>query len=445
VNPFAGVTILSLAVIGVICRWRHPWTRLLVLVSCFGFLVALGTNTPLHGLLYALVPMVEKARSPGVSIFIFNFGLAMLAACGIAYLVEAPGSPVVRKTGIALLVSSAVIAAVALAAYLVQKDLTGQNIWISVLASLAVGSMLLAFNRQAIGGGTLIAGLATVMLTELTVGGLIAGIPSRYEPNRNHLIDRLAGSSSLVAFLRGQPRPFRVTVNDTDVPFNFGDWHGIETSGGYLASLTMNVADAQTHSPQVQRLIGARYYLAKAPQREDQRLVFEDPSGLKLFENPDVMPRAWAVHRVEQVKSRPEAIDYVVGKREPLHASAPVLEAGIAVAQCPGSDQVRVLENRPGWTVVEAELGCKGMVVLSDLYFPGWKATVDGRDARIHEVYGFLRGVIVDGGKHRVEMVYRPRSVYLGAAMTATGAALALAAALAGFGFLRRKSAILTY
>jgi uncharacterized membrane protein YfhO len=82
------------------------------------------------------------------------------------------------------------------------------------------------------------------------------------------------------------------------------------------------------------------------------------------------------------------------------------------------------------------------MLVVSDLYFPGWQARVDGRRAEIHEVYGFLRGVVVEGGRRRIEMIYRPRSVYTGAVMTAAGAALALAAALSGLG--RRKSAILT-
>ena len=82
--------------------------------------------------------------------------------------------------------------------------------------------------------------------------------------------------------------------------------------------------------------------------------------------------------------------------------------------------------------MIDAELGCKGMLVVSDLYFPGWQATVDGRRAEIHEVYGFLRGVVVEGGRRRVEMVYRPRSVFTGAVMTAAGLALALAAALSG-------------
>jgi hypothetical protein len=271
-----------------------------------------------------------------------------------------------------------------------------------------------------------------MMLTELTVGGLIASVPSRHAPGRAHLVDALAGSADLVSFLRGQPRPFRVHVNEKDVPFNFGDWHGIETTGGYQAGVILNSFDSHLHTPQVQRLMGARYYLAKAPQREDQRLVFEDPGGLKLFENPDVLPRTWAVHRLLVAKTTLEVSDFILNKSELLRTSAPIRDASLSLEQCSAADQLQLVENRPARTVIDAELGCRGMVVVSDVHFPGWQATVDGRRAEIHEVYGFLKGVVVEGGRHRIEMIYRPRSVYTGGAMTAAGAALALAAALSG-------------
>jgi uncharacterized membrane protein YfhO len=65
------------------------------------------------------------------------------------------------------------------------------------------------------------------------------------------------------------------------------------------------------------------------------------------------------------------------------------------------------------------------MVILSDTFFPGWLASVDGRDTPIHEAYGFLRGVVVPGGLHTLEFRYRPRSVFLGAALTAFATAIA--------------------
>ena len=83
----------------------------------------------------------------------------------------------------------------------------------------------------------------------------------------------------------------------------------------------------------------------------------------------------------------------------------------------------------PQRILIRADLQCAGMVLISENYFPGWTATVDGKPAKIYEAYGAVRGVAVGPGSHRIEMAYRPMSVYLGALMTVSG--LLIAAALA--------------
>ena len=61
------------------------------------------------------------------------------------------------------------------------------------------------------------------------------------------------------------------------------------------------------------------------------------------------------------------------------------------------------------------------MVVLSDTYFPGWRARVDGKAAQIYEVNGAMRGVMVPGGLHTLTMRYRPASVIWGGLLTLVG------------------------
>jgi uncharacterized membrane protein YfhO len=80
---------------------------------------------------------------------------------------------------------------------------------------------------------------------------------------------------------------------------------------------------------------------------------------------------------------------------------------------------------------IEANLGCKGLIVLGDTYFPGWYATVDGRAAKVWEVDGLVRGVEVAAGAHVVEMRYSPRSVWLGAGLSLLGLMAACVAGLA--------------
>lgn len=68
--------------------------------------------------------------------------------------------------------------------------------------------------------------------------------------------------------------------------------------------------------------------------------------------------------------------------------------------------RVRVETNQPGW------------LVLNDTFYPGWRATVDGTPAEILRANALVRAVAVPAGTHRVEFVYAPRSLEIGAAIS---------------------------
>ncbi len=67
------------------------------------------------------------------------------------------------------------------------------------------------------------------------------------------------------------------------------------------------------------------------------------------------------------------------------------------------------------------------MVVVSELFYPGWRATVDGTDTPIYRADHALRAVLVPAGRHSVEMVFDPLSFRVGAVISL---ATLLAAAL---------------
>lgn len=68
------------------------------------------------------------------------------------------------------------------------------------------------------------------------------------------------------------------------------------------------------------------------------------------------------------------------------------------------------------------DLNCRGLVVVSDAAYPGWKASlVDGVQTPLYEAYGTFRAVLVPAGNHRIEMDYRPASVRIGMLVTLTG------------------------
>jgi uncharacterized membrane protein YfhO len=87
---------------------------------------------------------------------------------------------------------------------------------------------------------------------------------------------------------------------------------------------------------------------------------------------------------------------------------------------CNGAEDRAVYRRvRPDKLEVDVHSCGRAMLVLSEMFYPGWKATVNGRSSRIWKVDGGLRGVEVSSGDSAIEMHYAPASIYFGAVLTA--------------------------
>jgi hypothetical protein len=108
-----------------------------------------------------------------------------------------------------------------------------------------------------------------------------------------------------------------------------------------------------------------------------------------------------------------------------------------ASAGAPPGGAAEIVTEAPERVVVRARSERPGLLVLTDTWFPGWKATVDGRDVPVEQVNYVLRGVPIGAGTHVVEFTYEPLSWRIGW-ITSVLALLGLAAAL-GVGLRRRR------
>jgi len=84
------------------------------------------------------------------------------------------------------------------------------------------------------------------------------------------------------------------------------------------------------------------------------------------------------------------------------------------------------LERSPQRLVVEAEAEAEGLLVLSEVFYPGWKAWVDGDEVAILRAQHALRAVPIAQGTHRVVMTFEPLSVKIGLAVSALALVLSL-------------------
>ena len=91
---------------------------------------------------------------------------------------------------------------------------------------------------------------------------------------------------------------------------------------------------------------------------------------------------------------------------------------------------------------LRVQAACAGLLVLSDTYFPGWRAAVNGRAQAIYPTDGALRGVPVPKGTSRVEFRYEPRAFSIGLVLAVAG--LAAFVAIWIFSEWRRRSRLRT-
>jgi hypothetical protein len=87
----------------------------------------------------------------------------------------------------------------------------------------------------------------------------------------------------------------------------------------------------------------------------------------------------------------------------------------------------RIAEEAPERVAADVNTDAAGILVLTDLAYPGWKASVDGRPAELLTADGLFRAVAVPAGEHRVVFRYRPLSFYGGAAVSLAALAVLLA------------------
>ena len=142
-----------------------------------------------------------------------------------------------------------------------------------------------------------------------------------------------------------------------------------------------------------------------------------------VYQNSDVFNRAWAVHEIVPIRTADDGRAFIQNHWNELRWKALSLESPAPELQvCPAAkDAVLVTKYAPATIFISADMSCDGMVVLSDTYYPGWYASVDGQSAKIYEVDLALRGVPVPKGQHAVTFQYRPRSVLWGAGLTLAG------------------------
>jgi hypothetical protein len=159
----------------------------------------------------------------------------------------------------------------------------------------------------------------------------------------------------------------------------------------------------------------------------------------RVYRNPSALPRAFLVQRQRVVDGPSPALAAVTapGFRPREEAVTERRIPGLAQAGAGEPGTARISDYQREQVVVETNARRPALLVLTDSWFPGWRAEVDGKSVPVERVDYLIRGVAVPAGSHRVEFTYEPASWRAG--WIVSGLALAVILAAAGIGWRRRE------
>jgi hypothetical protein len=435
---YVGVLPLLLALFG--GRLRHRLAPFLVALGLGALLLAFGKYGSLHPLFYRFVPLFNSARAPARAGFLFTLAAAALAGLAATVLhasAEGKGEErarllePMRHSVILAVVGGAVVLSVggfAAFAWGRESNPAAGRLWhqanqvaLFLLFFLLSVGLLTAWRNASVrrtGMGMLALGLVAFDLW--TFGGNFANaIPVPENAYWRKTAQTVA-----------DPQAERVLPWDlNDFYQNGGMAYGLRSVFGYdplvLQRYEAFITSRPDYRARTYDLLNVRYLMTAAPLESSDhpdapRLVLDEPD-VYVYERPNALPRAWVVSQIELVNDatmlarihEPDFAPRTTALLDPAMEEA----VGCVETRAGGGSQVEIVRyegNR-----IEAQVqGGGGLLVLSEVDYPGWRATVDGGPAQLLRADYVLRALCVPAGEHRVELVYDPPLLKIGLGVT---------------------------
>jgi hypothetical protein len=435
--------------LGLLLYLRRPANRgllaVVVLLAGVAYFVAFGTYNPAYVWLISKAPFLLRIDGPQRALIITTVALPLLAALGYAALWER------ARAGKRDLLAALLVVGMYIGAVVVTERLglapVGARAW--VYLAYGAATVLLAFGclgpTSAYARGFLMAGIwVLVIATPLT-----ARVSHTYFRDRAHAIPEswvtasealqflgARGDSDRYAPVRRRSLDWYDGVTVAHLRPDLGLVHRLFSSDSMMSATRLRSwyfgymaegYDLETSPTTLVRwqMGGVRWLVSGAPLSvQGLRLVGQmryQSHELFFYEVPDVLPRAFV----------PPAVRFLAGTSgvspakpefDP-HAVAVIDTGGTALESCAGQQEssgpgtVEIKGYRNGLVELRVSMQRPGWVVLSDTFYPGWRASLDGRAATIHQANYVFRAVEVPAGEHTVVFSYFPVRLKVGLAL----------------------------
>mgnify|MGYP000106112797 CR=1 FL=1 len=398
-------------------------------LALIALVLSLGATTPLFWLLYHAAPGFALFRDQERAMLLYNLAMAVLAGLGMA---AGASQPVWPARPLLLRLALSGLALALLAWGLLRTGLVGLPADVQTdqipggllrLAALCLAAALwLWWTGRAAASRLAPALLLGLLALDLWTAHYGHNFQTANPDPRPRLL-------AIARFIHADiQEPFRVR-GETDALF--------PPNYAALLNLPTIVGDTPLVLERVQRLLdtkeewrlwqllNVKYALARKDPEPGLEVAFRQ-GDIRVMRMIYSLPRAWAVRRVEVATSPTEALARVL--RPDYHpGDIVVLEEPPTIGPIVPGDRpdVRIVYYSPRRIIVDAVADAPAILVLSETYYPGWRAWRDDQPVPILRANFVTRALELPPGRHRFTLVYDPWSVKVGALLS--GLTLALA------------------
>jgi len=257
----------------------------------------------------------------------------------------------------------------------------------------------------------------TDLLSSLPQGRVLI-VPSDMDSNRR--AEEIAGREKIIA----PPNtllPYRIPTvagKNQQFPRWYRDYASLIEKQPFLSHVVFDQTNSRFFD-----LLNVRYLLTHSTRTAPEGYEFiASAEGITVYENKRAMPRAFLAHKVIKVTNQSEALralsdasfdprgGVVIESTE--HSDRQSEISGDSDYSTPASaNAAEIIEDRRNRVVIETSSDTDSMLVLSDNYYPGWRATVDGQPAEILKANCTMRALRLAPGTHVVSFEFAPATL----------------------------------
>ena len=148
------------------------------------------------------------------------------------------------------------------------------------------------------------------------------------------------------------------------------------------------------------------------------KYVVIGPKRENVLSNPATYGNAWFVNNVIETGNPADELKHTCSTATRLTAVIDTTKFDVANISSDTSASIRLVDDNPKAMKYESRSSVQGLAIFSEIYYPGWEASIDGQPANVIRANYILRGLEIPAGTHSIELSFRPRAYTVGNKIT---------------------------